>query len=99
MAGLFRVFWIWMIFIVLAVGLMLGFEFVNSAVEESGFSSGKVFSIEERGGMIFGEIFGKSFSADISTAEKFFSKAEDLLLFLPPAMQLFLKLPFIIASV
>ena len=90
MAKILRIFGIWMIFVILAAVLLIGFELVNKETENSGFSSGEVFVFENREGTISGEIFGKSFSADIRPAEKFIGAARIVFFFLPPPVRLFM---------
>lgn len=86
-----RIFSIWLIFVVTALILVLGFELVNSIVEESGFSSGKVFAYEEEEGRIEGEFLGRKFSADISPVLSVLPYADNILLLLPPYTGLFLR--------
>lgn len=93
-----RIFAVWLIVLVSVLTLMLGFEFVNKTVAKSGFSSGEVFEFSEKGGIIEGEILGRSFSADISPVVPILPYADNLLLLLPPYAQLFLRCIYFFAS-
>lgn len=86
-----RIFAVWLIFVFAVLVMMLGFEFVNKVTAESGFSSGEVFAFEQEGDMVSGEIFGKSFSADISPVSKAAPWLDNFALLLPPNGQLLIK--------
>ena len=85
-----RIFGIWLIFVFAVLIMVLGFEFVNKTVSKSGFSSGKVFEIEEENGIITGEIFGRKIFADISPAVSVMKISGYLKFLLPPYFRLIL---------
>lgn len=66
---------------------IIGFDFIGTEAAQSGFSSGTAFAFEHGDGAFYGEIFGRSFYADISFLEPAFSAAKRLSVFLPPVLK------------
>lgn len=77
---------------VILICFALCISFVNREVAESGFSSGEVFAFEHEGDILSGEVFGKSFSADISAVYPAVSFFKLSAVFLPLPVQLLLRL-------
>ncbi len=73
---------------------VLSFEVISAEIGESGFSSGALFVFEHGENTISGEIFGKSFSADISFLGFAVSALKKLAFFLPPPVKFILRLCF-----
>ena len=76
--------------ILLLIILVFAFELINRNISESGFSSGEVFDFSFEHDVFYGEIFGRKFSANLSPLIRSLPYLENLLLFLPPFVQLIL---------
>ena len=91
-----RAFFLSLSAVIILIFFALGLSFVCGSLAESGFSSGEFFTVEHRGDELFAEVFGKSFSADVSSFGKAVKAFKIGAVFLPVPVQLVIRLvPFL----